>query len=279
MISNNPLKQYFRQPAIYIKLPSQGQHYPPGTLTATDTGEFPVYPMTAIDEITYRTPDALFNGQATVNVIQSCMPNITNAWAVPAMDIDTILVSIRIASYGHEMEFGTRCPKCSSESDRAIDLRTVLDRIRIPNYNESVNAGDIEIYFRPMNYKNLNDNNQLQFENQKMLQMLPNADVTETEKMTALTAALKKITDITVTALAYSIATIKTPSAMVSEPEYIEDFLKNCDRNLFTRIRDHIIDLKSQAEMQPMKLVCDECTHEYEQSVALDMSNFFAPAS
>ena len=279
MISNNPLKQYFRQPAIYIKLPSQGQHYPPGTLTATDTGEFPVYPMTAIDEITYRTPDALFNGQATVNVIQSCMPNITNAWAVPAMDIDTILVYIRIASYGHEMEFGTRCPKCSSESDRAIDLRTVLDRIRIPNYNESVNAGDIEIYFRPMNYKNLNDNNQLQFENQKMLQMLPNADVTETEKMTALTAALKKITDITVTALAYSIATIKTPSAMVSEPEYIEDFLKNCDRNLFTRIRDHIIDLKSQAEMQPMKLVCDECTHEYEQSVALDMSNFFAPAS
>ena len=235
--------------------------------------------MTAIDEIMYKTPDALFNGQATVNVIQSCIPNITNAWGVPAMDVDTILVAIRIASYGHEMEFGTKCPKCSAESDRALDLRTVMDAMRIPDYNQSIQSGDMEIYFRPMNYKNLNDNNQLQYENQRMLQMLPDTKFEDTEKMNALTAALKKITDITVTALAQSIATVKTPTAMVSEPEYIEDFLKNCDRNLFTQIRDHIIKLKTQAEMQPMKLVCDECSHEYEQSVSLDMSNFFAPAS
>ena len=279
MTPNNPLRQYFRQPAIYIKLPSSGQFYPPGTLTLTETNELPVYPMTAIDEIMYKTPDALFNGQATVNVIQSCIPNITNAWGVPAMDVDTILVAIRIASYGHEMEFGTKCPKCSAESDRALDLRTVMDAMRIPDYNQSIQSGDMEIYFRPMNYKNLNDNNQLQYENQRMLQMLPDTKFEDTEKMNALTAALKKITDITVTALAQSIATVKTPTAMVSEPEYIEDFLKNCDRNLFTQIRDHIIKLKTQAEMQPMKLVCDECTHEYEQSVSLDMSNFFAPAS
>ena len=279
MTPNNPLRQYFRQPAIYIKLPSSGQFYPPGTLTLTETNELPVYPMTAIDDIMYKTPDALFNGQATVNVIQSCIPNITNAWGVPAMDVDTILVAIRIASYGHEMEFGTKCPKCSAESDRALDLRTVMDAMRIPDYNQSIQSGDMEIYFRPMNYKNLNDNNQLQYENQRMLQMLPDTKFEDTEKMNALTAALKKITDITVTALAQSTATVKTPTAMVSEPEYIEDFLKNCDRNLFTQIRDHIIKLKTQAEMQPMKLVCDECSHEYEQSVSLDMSNFFAPAS
>jgi hypothetical protein len=64
MHSNNPLQQYFRQPAIYVQLPSQGKFYPAGTLNPSTTGEYPVYPMTAIDEITYRTPDALFNGQA-----------------------------------------------------------------------------------------------------------------------------------------------------------------------------------------------------------------------
>jgi uncharacterized protein with PIN domain len=245
----------------------------------TETGEIPVYPMTAIDEIMYKTPDALFNGQATVNVIQSCVPAIINAWGVPAMDVDTILVAIRIASYGHEMEFNTRCPKCSAESDRALDLRNVMDAMRAPDYSQSIQSGDIEIYFRPMNYKNLNDNNQLQYENQRMLQMLPETRFEDTEKMNALSAALKKITDITVTALAQSIATIKTPTAMVSESEYIEDFLKNCDRTLFAQIRDHIVKLKTQAEMQPMKLACDECSHEYEQSVALDMSNFFAAAS
>jgi hypothetical protein len=230
MSSNNPLQQYFRQPAIYIKLPSAGQFYPPGTLNMTDTGELPVLPMTAIDEITYRTPDALFNGQATVNVIESCMPNIVNGWAVPAMDVDAILIAIRIASYGHDMEFDTKCPKCSETSDRAVDLRTVLDRISAPNYGESITAGDVAIYFRPMNYRNLNDNNQMQFENQKLLQILPNTEMNNNDKMTALTAAMKKITDITVSALAQSIATIQTPTAMVSEPEYIEEFLKNCDQ-------------------------------------------------
>ena len=100
MNTNNPLRQYFRQPAIYIKLPSQGKYYPPGTLNSSVTGEYPVYPMTAIDEITYRTPDAMFNGQATVNVIQSCVPDIKDAWQMPAIDMDTVLVAIRIASAG-----------------------------------------------------------------------------------------------------------------------------------------------------------------------------------
>ena len=69
MISNNPLKQYFRQPAIYVRLPSGGQHYPPGAINMPPNGELPVFPMTAMDEITYRTPDALFNGSAVISVI------------------------------------------------------------------------------------------------------------------------------------------------------------------------------------------------------------------
>lgn len=278
-MSNNPLRQYFRQPAIYVRLPSQGKFYPPGSLNMPVNSELPVLPMTAIDEITYRTPDALFNGQATVNVIQSCVPNILNAWDIPAMDVDTLLVSIRIASYGHNMEFGTKCPKCGHECEHTLDLRSVLDRMKAPNYDQSIQTGDIEIFFRPMTYKNLNDNNQLQFEQQKLLQMLPNSEVTEEVKISALGAALKKVTDITVMALAHSIAAIKTPTALVSEPEYIEEWLKNCERTLFNRVRDHIISIKEQSELQPLQIACPECKHEYQQPVTLDMSSFFASAS
>lgn len=278
-MSNNPLRQYFRQPAIYIRLPSQGQFYPQGTIDMPPTGELAVYPMTAIDEITYRTPDALFNGQATVNVLASCVPAIKNHWATPAMDIDTLLIAIRIASYGHDMDFGSKCPKCAHECEHTIDLRSVLDRMRTPDYNKSLKSGDMEIFFRPMTYKNINDNNAIQYENQKLLQVLPDGEIPDAEKMTALADALKRITRITVQALAQSIAVIKTPQAMVSEPEFIEDFLNNCDRELFNRIRDHIVDLKNQAEMQPLKITCPECKHEYDQAVTLDMSSFFEPAS
>lgn len=278
-MSNNPLRQYFRQPAIYVRLPSKGQFYPKGAIALPPNGELPIYPMTAIDEITYRTPDALFNGQATVNVLSSCVPDILDHWSTPAMDIDTLLIAIRIASYGHDMDFATKCPKCSHECEHTVDLRSLLDQMRTPDYNQSLKSGDLEIFFRPMTYKNINDNNELQYENQKLLQMLPDSDVPETDKVDALSQAFKRITDITVRALAQSIAVVKTPQALVSEPEYIDELLKNCDRELFNKIRDHIVELKTQAEMQPMMLTCPECKNEYEQAITLDMSSFFAPAS
>jgi hypothetical protein len=278
-MSNNPLQQYFRQPAIYIKLPSQGRFYPPNSLEPTVNGEYPVFPMTAIDEITYRTPDALFNGAAVVSVIQSCMPNIKNAWDIPSTDIDTILVAIRIASYGHNMEFSSACPACNEMVDRDLDLRSVLDRIGAPNYDTPVQSGDMEIYFKPLTYKNLNDNNQLQFEEQKILQMLPDTGIENTEKIRLLNEALKKLTNVTIQALSQGIGAIKTPQSLVTEQEYIYEFLQNCERTLFNRIRDFVIDVKGQAEMQPVSLICDKCQHQYEQSLTLDMSSFFVAAS
>ena len=133
MSENNPLKQYFRQPVIYLRLPSGGEFYPPGTIDMPVNREIPILPMTAIDEITYRTPDALFNGTAVINVIQSCCPNIKNAWVIPSMDVDSLLVAIRIASYGHNMEFDTTCPHCNNVSTQSLDLRSVLDKMRAPN--------------------------------------------------------------------------------------------------------------------------------------------------
>jgi hypothetical protein len=201
--------------------------------------------MTAIDEITYRTPDALFNGSAVVSVMQSCVPNIKNCWAVPAVDVDTILISIRIASYGHEMEVATKCPSCGESADHVLDLRSVLDTMKAPDYQKVLKYGDMEFYFKPLTYKDLNDNNQTQFNEQRALQTINSVDTSEEDKISAMSRVLKKITEITVNAMALSIAAVKTPSALVTEREFIDDLLKNCDRKLFSMIRDHVLALKS----------------------------------
>ena len=282
MSTHNPLKQYFRQPGIYIKLPSSGNFYPPGVLEMTANGEFPVFPMTARDEITYRTPDALFNGQAVVEVIQSCMPNIKNAWYLPSVDLDSILVAIRIASYGHNMEFTSQCPACNNEEDRQLDLRTVIDVLRAPDYSKSISQGDLEIYFKPMTYKNVTDNNRSQYEEQRLLQQLPELETNEDldrARTVKYGEVLKKMTDLTIKALAQSIAVIKTPQAQVTEPEFILDFLNNCDRKLFNRISENIIDKMSSATIQPLKIECSECNNKYDQPITLNMTNFFVDAS
>ena len=273
---SNPLSQYFRQPSIYIKLPSGGTNYPPGSLDMPANGEIPVLPMTAVDEITYRTPDALYNGNATVNVIQSCVPSIKDAWKIPSIDLDTILIGIRIASYGHELELKTTCPACRAEADNGVDLRMLLDRLGSVDFDDPLVHGDLTIYFQPMDYRQINANSAIQFEEQKLLSLLPDSNLEATQKAKMIGDAFKKITEMTLSALSNSIKLIVTPTAQVTENEHILDFLHNCDRALFETIKNKIIALKSASEIQPLKLKCEECSHEYEQNFTLDMTNFFA---
>lgn len=277
--SPNPLRQFFRQPAIYIRLPSQGKMYPPGTIHMPENGEIAVYPMTAIDEITYQTPDALFNGEAVVRVIQSCVPNIRDAWAIPAVDLDTILMAIRIASYGHNLEVGSKCPECTEENSYEIDLRPVIESLKAADYSQPLVVGDLQFYFRSLDYREMTANNQLQFEQQKTLQLLGQAELTEEAKIKRLNEMMKKIVDLTITTMAESIREIRTQTSIVVEQEHILDFLENCERSLFNQIRDHVVKLREVSDLRPLKISCANCQHKYEQPFTLDMARFFGSAS
>ena len=278
MLPNNPLTQYFRQPAVYIRLPSGGKFYPPGSLQMPPNSELPVLPMTSVDEITYRTPDALFNGTATVNVIKSCVPSIRDPWVMPSTDIDAVLVGIRIASYGHEMEIGTTCPACNEADEISVDLRRVNDMISAGNYDQVLNIGDLEIYFKPITYRTVNQNNQVQLEQQQAMQLI-NSDADEKIKIDQLNKSIAVINETTLNTVAQSIAAIKTPQAMVTETEFIVDFLKNCDSKKFNQLRDYVIGLKQASEVKPLDLTCKECSHKYKQAFTLDLSSFFEDAS
>lgn len=277
--SSNPLAQYFRQPAIYLRLPSQGAFYPRGSLEMTPNGELPVYPMTAMDEITYRTPDALFNGQAVVNVIQSCVPNIRNAWEMPNVDLNAVLTSIRIASYGPNLEVEAECPACKESNDYEADLRLLVDSVTPIDFSVPMTFGDLTVMFKPMSYSESNKNNALLFEQQKTIQTVYESDLEEKQKLDLLNQATLQITQLTTNALKNNISAIKTPDAVVVETEFIEEFLKNCDRVVFNKIRDRIIELRESAEMPPLKIKCSNCSHEFEQQMTLDQTSFFVGAS
>ena len=277
--THNPLRQFFRQPAIYLKLPSGGLWWPEGSLQLPENGELPVYPMTAIDEITYRTPDALFNGQAVINVVQSCVPAIKNAWQIPSVDLNALLVAIRIASFGHEMEIGSVCPSCAHEEQYSLDLRGTLDQMRVPDYNKTIQYTDLEIFFKPVDYQQQNASAMAQFAQQKTLSLLNNSDLTEDEKLDKLKEALKTITDLTIEVVVKCIAAIKTPNAVVTDSEQIEEFFRSCDRKVYTQLRDHVVQLNQDSQLQSLKVKCTECNHEYEQPMNLDMTSFFDSAS
>jgi hypothetical protein len=277
--NSNPLKQFFRQPSIYIRLPSQGQFWEPGSIDMPRNGEVPVLPMTAIDEMTYRTPDALFNGQAVVSVIESCIPCIKDAWQCPTIDLDTILIAIRLASFGHEMQIDTVCPHCSNSEEYGVDLRNVLDNLKAADYTQNIINGDLEIYFRPLTYRQTTDNTLRQFEEQKVLNVIPDVEMEDREKLSRLNAALSNLTKLTIETLAQTISLVKTPNATVSESEYITEWLANAPSSIFDRIKDHVIGLREVSEIKPLTINCVQCQQTFEQSITLDQAFFFGDAS
>ena len=101
--NTNPLSGHFRSPKIYTQLPSAGRYYTSKVVEMPDSNELPVFPMTAKDELIMRNPDALLNGEAVSQVIQSCVPNVKNARQLLSNDVDALLLAIQGASYGDDI--------------------------------------------------------------------------------------------------------------------------------------------------------------------------------
>ena len=274
-MNSNPLSQYFRQPALHLKLPSGGRFWPEGSLDLPVTGEVPVYPMTAKDEIGLRTPDALLNGSATVEVIQSCIPAIKDAWKMPVSDLDAVLVAIRNASYGEEIEFTTVCPSCRESNEYTISIHEIQGQADRINWDEAVTYGDLRIYLKPQTYFEMNRASIENFEEQRLIQLANNSDLPEDEKIKQFYEIFRKLTSATIKTLSANIDRIETNDQVVSNPAFIQEFIENAERSVFDTIRKQVTDIRQRVQTKPLHIQCDNCQHEYDTPFQLEQSNFF----
>jgi hypothetical protein len=280
--NQNPLGKYFRQPKIYIKLPSQGRFYDIDALNATETGEYPVYAMTAKDELSMKTPDALLNGQATVDVIQSCIPNIRNAWGMPSIDIDAVLTAIRIASYGESMDMTVKLPNTDIETSYSIDLRRVLDGFVDIEYDNIVNVNGMIIYLKPLSYKVFTQNAIKTFEEQRIFSIVNDDNMSDERKIELFSKSFSKLTSLTVSVVAQGIQKIEIDGETVVNPLHIAEFINNADKKFYNAIMDHMEKQKEKFDIRPMKISTTEeqqaagAPAEIEIPIVLDAANFFA---
>lgn len=272
----NPLSKHFRQPAIYAKLPSGGRFWPDNTLDLPVTGEVAFYPMTARDEITIRTPDALLNGQGVVDVIHSCCPNIKDAWQMPSIDVDAVLLNIRIASYGNSMDFDTTCPKCNEESSFSLDIGTLTGQIKMPNYDNAIEIEGLQIKLKPQPYFEVNRVSQLSFTEQQILRTINDSTLTDEEKKSKSDAYLKKLVDLNIDICVNSTQSITTEDGtVVSDLGYIKEFYDLADFKIMRTIQARLNEINTQASLQPIDITCKGCTNEYSMPLSFDYANFF----
>jgi len=274
-MSTNPLSNFFRQPAIHLKLPSGGKYWPDGALDLPITGEIPVYPMTTKDEITLRTPDALLNGAGVVDLIHSCCPNVSDAWNMPSIDVDATIIAIRIASYGQNMDFENRCPHCNEDNTHAIDLTAILDNIKTPDFQTPVKHNGLTFKLKPQSYFSINATNKQNFEEQQLLRNANDLE-DEEEKLRVYTEQLQRIIVLSIKLVTDCTDCIITPDGIkVTDPDHIKEFYERAESRLVNLIRDHISAIVKDSAIPDIGVTCGSCDKEYSINLTFDYASFF----
>ena len=280
--NTNPLNKYFRQASIYVKLPS-GTDYPLDVVTPSKTGEIGIMPMTAKDEIRFKTPDALMNGQGVVEVIQSCVPDIKDAWEIKSYDLDTILVAIRIATYGETMEINFNVPGANENVSHTVNLPSILDQLRSVKVDNAIVLKDgLKITVRPLTYKDMTHTSLQTFQQQKMYSAVQDSQLSDEDKATRFNEAFKTLTELNASILLKNMEMITMQDGTeITDTAHIKEFVDNANTTLIKEIETKLTDLRSQGAVKPLKLKATEeqikkgAPVTYEVPVTFDTANFF----
>lgn len=281
---SNPLAAFMRQPKVYITLPSNGEFYPEGSIEMPENGQLAVYSMTAKDELMLNIPDALMNGQAVVDIIQNCIPQIKNAWHVPSIDMDILLLAIRLATYGEIMKTPVVL-KEGHEFEYQVDIRNVMDNLLNNITWDSIIPidQDMTIYVKPLNYSQMSKTAVTTFETQKIMQAVNDEQLTDEQKVEIFKNSFTKLSDVTMGVIAESIFKVETSAGIVDDKEYIKDFVLNCDKEIFNKIQKHLEQLQQINSIKPIEInVTDEMRNQgitddkITIPLTFDPSNFFA---
>lgn len=273
----SPLKKYRRQPKIYIDLPSKGKFYPSGAIYNDTYTQLAVFSMTANDDILFKTPDALINGNATANNIKSCIPSVLDPWNIPLIDLDTMLVAIRIATYGPDMSINAKCPHCKTENSYDIPLQKFIDHFNTLDYNDTCVVDGFTIKTRPINYQEFTENQKTMLALQRALNITLNTIKDETKREEFQEKILNDIAEASMKLIMVSVVSIEVDGEIETDLQEIVNFIAGTDAKVFKKIKEHTEKNVAAWATPAHGVVCgnSECAKEHKVIVRLDQSDFF----
>lgn len=272
----NPLIQAYRKPALYIALPSKGNFYKKKPKLSIDN-ELAVYAMTARDELITKTPDALFNGEATISLIRSCCPDIDDPDTMPVSDLLVILIGIRQASYGKEIDVDVKCPKCEFDNQLQLDASIMLSKTKseIVEREVTLDSG-FKITTMPYTLRDRTTLQVQQIKQNKMIQGLSDANLDDVARQELFGKTFVEIAELTVSLITNSIHSVQGPETdVIEDKEMIKEWLQNITRADYDVIKNKIEALSESGLETEFNASCQECNHTWKTGVDLDIANFF----
>jgi hypothetical protein len=283
---NNPLQQFFRKPKFTIQLPSRGKWYPKNAIKNTD-GQVEIYAMTASDETRAKTSEVLLNVNSLVDLLKSCVPDITNPELIPTVDLDALMLSIRRASYGDNLEYEVAVPQTNLTTKINLSIEKLVGELANveQEWDETLNIlsdnkDTVCVIIRPINVKSMfSVTKQILKHQQATLEISNNSQPTD-QKIDQIDDQMKHLATLSVNMVADSIVKISIGDYSTENPAEIRQFINNIDVEYFKAIQTHIEQQKNKMTFKPQTVIATEeqiqqgAPAQWEATVQLDFSNF-----
>ena len=282
--TQNPLSAYFRAPKLFTKIPSGGKFYAEGVIEFNDDSslELAIFPMTTKDELLLKNPDALLNGEAVASLIHSCVPEIKNARELYSADVDALLIAIRGASGGDNVDVAAKCPKCETITDVTVSVASSLQSMEeLKDLYQITLANGLVITGMPFSYKNTIKAGVASFQSTRSMQSI--ATLTDDmERLKAFNSSFVKLADLNFELLIDAIYSVvyqdeEGEDVAIKDKLIIREFLENTDSTLGKEIEAFINSINAKGVNSEVQIVCnnEECGEEFVSSINFDPVNFF----
>jgi hypothetical protein len=280
----NPLQGLYRAIKTYVQLPSKGAFYDDTILKLVDTtNEVGIYGMTGNDELLFKNPDALLNGQAMINVLKSCVDGLVDPKKLLVNDVDALIIGIRIATYGDEMDLSVTCPSCSHEGTYGLDLPSILSNMSSIDAEYTADlANGTQVFIKPHLYQDTLKASLVTFEQTKTLRAMDNGALSDDEKMKLFSNAFNAMLSTNVEMVANSIVKVINDEHGievvndVKNKDNIISFIKNIEKTDIDIINNKIREVNSLGIDKNIHITCKECGHEWSSQVEFDPVTFFS---
>lgn len=280
MDNYNPLSKYFRVPGMSIELPTKGVFM----TSPPPNGEVDILPMRAADELFLSQPDMLLSGKAIEEMLRSCVPQIGDPGEISSPDMDVLLVAIRAATYGDEMEVEAQCPVCGSEQAFNVNLPILLQRsVPITEEDVSVRLSDeVVVRLRPYNFRDSTTISLMTFQETRKVQVLEDQEgVTDEMIQRQMNESMLAITKARVNIMGDCIREVVDPNGSVTDRVHIREFLQMIPRQWSVKIEKALDAVNQKGIDKAVEVKCprEECGHEWNTNIEFDASSFFDSSS
>ena len=174
----------------------------------------------------------------------------------------------------HKISVTQTCANCETENDYDLDLNVVIEHYANCKYNNKLAIGELVVKTQPLTYRQSTDLNIRTFKLQQRLAQIQRLE-SEDEQTGMFKELFEELRIAQNDLYLNSIESVEVNNTVVTEKEFISEWLVNSDKATFDMIKDHIEKNKTAWALPTYPVKCTNCNTEASVYVELDQTNFF----